>query len=59
MHDTHEMEYWLPQFADWSFAKKVLKGYTTTVAYLFYTQVELIAVMTGLLAVLSFKAKHV
>ena len=36
MNGTDEMMYWLPQYQKWSLMKKIVEGYTTTVANIVY-----------------------
>ena len=53
MSSTAEMEFWLPQYADWSFFQKIYRGFSTTVANLFFTRVELVIVFCFLLMLLA------
>ena len=57
MGSVKEMEVWLPQYAQWSLATKIYRGYTTTVAALFFQRQDLITVFVTLLGMLSFKKK--
>lgn len=53
MTSTAEMEYWLPQYADWSFLKKIYHGFSTTVANFLFSDVKLFLLFALLLGVLS------
>lgn len=57
MQSVVEMEVWLPQYAQWSTAAKLYRGYTSTVAVLFFQRQDLVTVFVALLAALSFKRK--
>ena len=58
MTDTTEMQYWFPQYSEWSFIKKVYEGYSTTVANLFFGDVKLFSVFCLLLSLLALSNKH-
>lgn len=45
LHGTREMMYWLPQYQNWSFFKKVIEGYTTTVANVVFYDNQLLLVL--------------
>ena len=51
MHRTTEMELYLPEFAQWSLAKKVYRGYSSTVAHILFGEVDILAVFCLLLLI--------
>ena len=57
MGSVVEMEAWLPQYAQWSLAHKVYRGYTSTAAVMFFQRQDLITVFTALIGVLSIKKR--
>lgn len=57
MTSTVEMELYLPEYADWSFFKKVYKGYTSTVAHIMFEKVNVFIVFIILLFLLSLSHK--
>lgn len=57
MNRTTEMELYLPEFAHWSFAKKVYRGYSSTVAHILFGGVEILAVFCLLLLISAVSRK--
>ncbi len=57
MHSVIEMEAWLPQYAEWSIADKIYRGYTSTVAVLLFQRQDLVTVFVTLLAALALKKR--
>lgn len=51
MERPTEMELYLPEFAHWSFAKKVYRGYSSTVAHILFGGVDILAVFCLLLLI--------
>lgn len=51
MNSVAEMEQWLPQYADWSFAKKIYEGFSTTISNLLYKRVDLFVLLTVVIAI--------
>lgn len=49
MHSTIEMDMYLPQFAQWSFLKKLYEGYSTTVGTVIFTHVDFVVLLLILL----------
>lgn len=49
MHSTVEMDLYLPQYAQWSFLKKLYEGYSTTVGRVLFSQVDLMILLLILL----------
>ncbi|MBQ2897223.1 MAG: hypothetical protein IJE46_02750 [Clostridia bacterium] len=49
MTNTAEMYHWFPQYAEWSFAKKIYHGFSTTIANLLFTNVKLFFVLCVLI----------
>ena len=56
MNSTAEMEYWLPQYAEWSFLEKLYHGYSATVAQLIFNNEVLFILFLCLLFVLALKS---
>lgn len=50
MHDTGEMNFWLPEYANWSLAKRIYKGFSSTVAILFFTDLKIFRLFCMLIA---------
>lgn len=48
---------WLPEYAEWTFLDKVYHGYATTVANLFYNDVDIFTVFAILLVIVSLRQK--
>lgn len=57
MTDTAEMEYWFPQYATWSFAKKIYHGFSSTVANFLFSKVKLFSLFSLLLFVSALSRK--
>lgn len=53
MTDTTEMEYWFPQYADWSFFKKIYHGFSTTAANFLFSEEKLFFLFALLVFLLS------
>ena len=59
MNSTAEMEVWLPEYAEWSFLKKIYRGYTSTVAHVIYNNVKLFGVFCLLLFLVAINTKSI
>lgn len=59
MTSTVEMETWLPEYAEWTFVKKVYHGYTSTVAHIMYNNVKLFCLFCLLLFLVALQQKSV
>lgn len=57
MNSTEEMYDWLPQYANWSFGKKLWVAFSTTAAPLVFGKVKLAALLYVLLAALALQRK--
>lgn len=57
MHNTNEMNFWLPEYANWSLAKRIYKGYSSTVAVLFFTDLKIFHLFCLLIALCGFSQK--
>lgn len=57
MQDTEAMLQWFPEYADWTLLDKIYRGYSTTVANLFFNNVKLFLLFTFLLMLLALKQK--
>lgn len=53
MNSTTELNRWLPEYVEWSLPKKIYKGYTSTVANLFFHNVKLFDLFCLLVLLLS------
>lgn len=53
MTNTSEMEFWFPQYADWTLYKKIYHGFSTTVANFLFSNVKLFLLILLLLFILS------
>ena len=53
MSSTAEQELWLSQYSDWSLATKIYRGYTSTVANLFFQRQNHIIIFCLVLAVMA------
>lgn len=53
LHGTREMMYWLPQYQNWSFFKKAIEGYTTTVANVVFNDNQFLLVLCVALMILG------
>lgn len=59
MSSTAEMEVFLPEYADWTFLKKIYHGYTATVAHVMYNDVKLFCVFCVLLFLITLHKKSI
>lgn len=57
MHDASEMEFWFPQYASWSFSKKLYHGFSTTVANLFFSDVKIFILFALIIFLLGVSQK--
>lgn len=57
MGSVREMEVWLPQYAQWSIATKLYRGYTSTVAVLLFQRQDLVTVFVAFMAALSLRKR--
>lgn len=55
MSDTSEMMHWLPQYASWSFAKKIYHGFSTTVANFLFSDIKLFVILSLLIFMLALR----
>ena len=53
MNGTEEMLYWLPQYQYWSFLKKIIEGYTTTVANVVFKDNSLLLILCVAIMILG------
>ena len=53
MTNTSEMERWFPQYADWSFSKKIYHGFSATAANFLFSDVKLFLLISLLLFILA------
>jgi len=58
MTSTAEMESYLPEYATWSFAMKVYRGYSSTVAHIMFNGVSLFQYFCVLICLLAFSHKN-
>lgn len=54
MSSTLEMETYLPEYAQWSFFKKMYRGYTSTVAHIMFDDVKLFCLFCGMLTLVAW-----
>lgn len=55
IHDPLEMELYLPDYANWSIWKKLYRGYTSTVANMFFYDAEVLVLFTFLLFLCTYQ----
>ena len=55
MHDTLEMELYLPDYVNWSIWKKLYRGYTSTVANMFFQDAQMLVLFSLLLFLAVYK----
>ncbi len=58
-NSTAERDYWFPEYATWSFADKIYRGYTSTVANVIFYNVALFVVFTALLFFVALKSNKI
>lgn len=54
MNSVAEMEYWLPQYANWSFTKKIYEGFSTTISNLLFKRVDLFVLLSVVIAIRAY-----
>lgn len=58
LSSTSEWEFWLPQYGEWSVFTKIYKGYTSTVANLFYQRQNHILILCLAIASAAFLCRR-
>lgn len=53
MNDTKEMEFWLPQYAEWTLGEKIYRGFATTCANFLFADVKLFELLALLLMIVG------
>lgn len=59
LNSGEEMLFWLPEYADWSFGKKIFRAYTSTVAELMFRHVALYDVFCFMLLLTGICSKKI
>ncbi len=59
MSSTIEIDYWLPQYVDWTLFDKIYHGFTTTMATLLYHNVELFLLLCFMLFLAALRQESI
>lgn len=59
MSSTFEIDYWLPQYVDWTLFDKIYHGFTTTMATLLYHNVELFLLLCFMLLLVALRQNSI